>query len=59
MTYEQLKNIINAMTEEQLKLTAVVYVGDTEEYYGLNEYSYNITETDNEELGSNYPYLSI
>lgn len=56
ITYRELLNKIKSFTDEQLDMTATIYVNDTDEFYGVNTVKIT-TETDT--LDENHPYLSI
>lgn len=56
ITYRELLNKLNSFTNEQLDMTATIYISDSNEFYGVNQLK--IT-TDTDVLDENHPYLSV
>ena len=60
MTYAELADTINSMTDEQLNTDVTVYVSGVDEFYSLsNDGSLMMSTDDNDVLDIDHPYLVI
>jgi len=55
MTYNQLKNLLSSLTEEQLNMDVTIHALDADEFYPIP--SFIISDDSNDVLDNNHPYL--
>lgn len=56
MTYQRLKEVLDSMTEEELNLTATIFVPGVDEYYAA---TVSYTDEDCDVLDPGHPVLTI
>jgi hypothetical protein len=57
MTYKELKELLIEFSDEQLQMTATVYVTDSDEYWAIDFPA--ISGEDNEALDTDHPYFVV
>jgi len=55
MTYNQLKNLLSSLTEEQLNMDVTIHALDADEFYPIP--AFIISDDSNDVLDNNHPYL--
>lgn len=60
MTYKQLRDLINELSDEQLAMDVSVYMREAGEYFPLAPEPFAITDEEDEDvLDPDHPYLII
>lgn len=60
MTYRELAELINNMTEEQKECNVTVFLSEQSEYFPLDrQFPLVFAENDNDVLRDGHPYLAI
>lgn len=57
MTYKELREILNAASEEELNSDVTVYLPESDEYYSVTDY--DITDEDNDVFDAGQPFLIV
>ena len=61
MTYRELLEQLEELTQDQLELETLVFIRDKEKFVSLNNSLYFVTEFDeyDQELETDYPYFRL